>query len=71
MQVFKACLKVIRRNMPSMLIYIIIFLFFILLLTLFYQPAESNLFETTKNRVAVIQDDGDHPFSAGLVSFLD
>ena len=70
MQVFKACFKVIQRNLPSMIIYISVFLALVMLITIFYQPVEQGVFQESKIRVAIFNQDTGHPFSDNLEAFL-
>jgi len=70
MQVFNACFKVIRRNLPSLLTYLFIFVFLVIMLTLFFRNPADAVFEPVKLRIAVFQDDLGDPYSDGLVSWL-
>lgn len=70
MQVFKACFKVIRKNLPSMMIYFMVFLFLMLLLTLFYKAPADDLFHPVRPRIAVFNEDAGDPFSDGLQDWL-
>ena len=70
MQVFNACFKVIRRNLPSLLTYLFIFVFLVIMLTLFFRNPADAVFEPVKPRIAVFQDDLGDPYSDGLVSWL-
>lgn len=70
MQVFKACFKVIRKNLPAMTIYFSVFLALMLLLTLFYRPQSEDLFHPVRPRIAVFNEDTGHPFSDGLQTWL-
>lgn len=70
MPVFRAYFKVLRSALPSMLIYIGIFLGLTLLFSLSASPASSLDFTETKTPVAVINRDGDSPLVQGLVSYL-
>jgi hypothetical protein len=45
MQVFNACFKVIRRNLPSLLTYLFIFVFLVIMLTLFFRNPADAVFE--------------------------
>lgn len=70
MQVFKAFFLVIRKNMVSMLVYMFVFIFLIILMTLFYQQAPSLGFNARKVQIALINQDQGHPFSDGLADWL-
>lgn len=56
MQVFKLCLKILRKNIPSMLIYIIIFLVISLILssTMTNEQQQDTLFTQAKSNIAFI-----------------
>lgn len=70
MQVFKAYFKIIRKNLPSMSIYLGIFLFFVYLLTFYMTPGPTGDFMANRVRLAVLQEDGDNPISRDLADFL-
>lgn len=71
MQVFNACFKVIRRNFVSMLVYLLIFIFFVVLLTIFYQTPAETLFEPVRPRVAIFNEDTEDPFTASFIAWLE
>ena len=70
MQVFKAYFKIIRKNLPSMSIYLGIFLFFIYLLTFYMTSGSASDFTANRVRLAIVQEDGDNPLSQDLAEFL-
>ncbi|NLB45691.1 MAG: ABC transporter permease [Clostridiaceae bacterium] len=70
MQVFNACFKVIRRNLPALLTYLFIFVFLVIMLTLFFRNPGDAVFEPVKPRIAVFQDDQGDPYAERLVSWL-
>jgi len=70
MQVFKACLKIIKRNLPSMMIYLSVFLVFVILVTLWNPQSETEDFTTSRPRMTIINDDTGHPLSEGLKNYL-
>ena len=70
MQVFRACFKVIRKNLPSMMIYFMVFLFLMLMLTLFYKAPADDLFHQVRPRIAVFNEDAGDPFSDSLQAWL-
>ena len=70
MQVFNACFKVIRRNLPSLLTYLFIFVFLVIMLTLFFRYPGDAVFEPVKPRSAVFQDVRGDPYTDSLVSWL-
>ncbi len=70
MPVFKAYLKVIRRNIPAMLIYVGVFMFLILLLTMLYPAPPTDEFSAARPRIAVINDDANGSVAAGLTGYL-
>lgn len=59
MQVFKLCLKILRKNIPSMLIYIIIFLVISLILssTMTNEQQQDTLFTQAKSNIAFISEE--------------
>jgi len=71
MQVFKAYFKIIRQNLPSMSIYLAIFIFFVYLLTFYMTPTTATDFMASKTRLAIIQQDGGNLLSGDLADFLD
>jgi len=70
MQVFKAYFKIIRKNLPSMSIYLAIFLFFVYLLTFYMSPDTTSDFTASPVRMAIIQEDGENALSEDLYDFL-
>ena len=70
MQVFKAYFKIIRKNLPAMSIYMIVFLFFVFLLTMFVSPAATGDFTATRIRIAVVQEDGSNILSRDFAEYL-
>ena len=70
MQVFKAYFKIIRKNLPAMSIYMIIFLFFVFLLTMFVSPGITGDFTATRIRIAVVQEDESNILSKDFADYL-
>lgn len=70
MQVFKACLKIIRHNLPSMMIFLGVFIAFVMMVTLFNPQAEAVNFTASRPRMAIINDDSGQPISDGLEEYL-
>lgn len=71
MPVFKAYLKVIRRNIPAMLIYVGVFMFLIILLTMLYPAPPTDDFSAARPQIAVINSDADGSVAAGLTRYLN
>ncbi|MEA4889837.1 MAG: ABC transporter permease [Clostridiaceae bacterium] len=70
MQVFNAYFKVIRKNIPAMAIYLIIFFFFAFMLAMFFNQNKVTQFSAAKVRIALIQEDEGNSFSDGLADWL-
>lgn len=70
MKVFKVYFKIIKRNLPMLSIYIIIFMLFALLLTISGTGESTNNFSETRNRVMIINQDDASPLTAGLIDYL-
>lgn len=67
MQVFKLCLKILKKNIPSMLIYISVFLFVSIVMTFVManQKDEVSIFTQAKSNIAFINEE-DSPLIDGL-----
>lgn len=70
MQVFKACLKVIKINMPMLLTYILVFVGVTIVINLLNQPADMQGFTESKCRVAIINNDEESVIVQGLMDFV-
>ncbi len=71
MQVFKLYFHLLKKNLPSMLIYMAIFLSIIIYLTLNSGDKKDMIFSENKVDVAFINDDEDSPLVNGFRSYLD
>ena len=69
MPVFKLCLKIIKKNIPSMLIYITIFLGISFLIASSNTKNQNTGFNTTKSNVAFISEESS-PFIDGFRAYL-
>ena len=67
MQVFKAMLKVMRKRLPSAMIYIIVFVVISIIVT--NASTKDNKFEVTKLDICVFDED-DTPESRALIEFI-
>lgn len=67
MQVFKAMMKVMRKRLPSAMIYIIVFVVISILVT--NASTKDNKFEITKLDICVFDED-DTPESRALIEFI-
>lgn len=67
MQVFKAMLKVMRKRLPSAMIYIIVFVVISIIVT--NASTKDNKFEVTKLDICVFDED-DTPESSALIDFI-
>jgi ABC-2 type transport system permease protein len=70
MQVYKAYFKVIKKNLVSLLVYLGLFLIIAGIIGSMLIGQTSAQFSETKSRIAVINNDGNTPFSDGLVKYL-
>jgi ABC-2 type transport system permease protein len=70
MQVFKACLKIIQKNAVSMLIYIGIFMFFVIMITMLNPQSREADFTTSKPRTAIFNDDAGNIVSDALADYI-
>lgn len=70
MPVFSSYFKVLRATLPSMLIYLVIFLGITLIFSLTSSPMINNGFQPTATPVTVINRDVDSPLVQGLVDHL-
>ena len=70
MQVFKACIKIIRHNLPAMMIFLGVFIAFVMMVTLFNPQAEAEDFTASRPRMAIINEDSGQPISDGLEEYL-
>lgn len=69
LHIFKSYFKVLKRNIPSFSIYIIIFLVLTVLLTFFNKSSNINTFEQSKYDIIYIDHDKT-PVTEGLKSYL-
>src|SRR5690554_6384652 len=70
MQVFKRCLKILKKIRPSLLIYVIVFLGVAMIMSsASTSEQEGNLFTTSKTNLACISEE-DTPFIHGLKAEL-
>lgn len=67
MQVFKAMLKVVRKSLPSAMIYIIVFI--VISIAVSGQATKENKFEASKLKVCIFDED-DTPESRALTEFI-
>lgn len=71
MQVFKAYFKIIKQNLPAILIYVSIFLFITVMLTYFGGEKTSPGFIETKSNIAFINDDQGSALADSLREYLN
>ncbi|MFA9380546.1 MAG: ABC transporter permease [Acetanaerobacterium sp.] len=71
MQVFKVYFQVIKKNLPQMSIYLIVFVALAIAFTQFAPASASVSFSETKSRIAVINEDDNQPFAQALYDYLD
>ena len=66
MQVFKLCLRVLKKNIPSLLIYVVIFLAISLIMALAHtNEQEDALFSPSKSNIAFLSAE-ETPLVRGL-----
>jgi ABC-2 type transport system permease protein len=70
MQVYKAYFKIIRKRLPSILIYFSIFLLMSLIITSILGNTGSGAFTETRNKIALFNDEPGSPIADGLKEFL-
>jgi ABC-2 type transport system permease protein len=70
MEVFKACLKIIRHNATAMMIYLGIFIVFVVMITIWNPQTKAEDFTLSKPRVTIINEDVSNLISEDLVSYL-
>lgn len=70
MKVFSAYFKVLRKNIIGIAIYMLVFLVVVIFSTLGNQSDETTGFEETKTALTIINEDGDHVMTAGLIAYL-
>ncbi len=70
MQIFKAYFKIIKKNLPMLTFYLIIFLSVVIGVTASNKTQEMASFTTAKSDLAVINDDQGAVFADGLVSYI-
>lgn len=70
MTIFNAFFKVIRRNIGSLLIYLIVFVGVSMIITSELQKQGNTAFAETRTNIAVLNEDGSEPLAAGLVEYL-
>ena len=71
MQVYKAFLKIIYKNLPEIIIYVVIFLLFALILSSTNSITQSTDFTETKINIAFINNDTNPTLVEGLRNYLD
>ena len=70
MKVFKVYFKIIKKNLPMLSIYIVIFMLFALILTISGAGGSTNTFSETKSRVMIINKDSSSPLTDGLIAYI-
>lgn len=70
MQVYKAFLKIIQKNIPQLVIYVVVFLFFAVFLANTYTDPTNANFTGAKVNVAFINNDMDSKLVEGLKDYL-
>lgn len=70
MKVFKVYFKIIRSNLPMLSIYIVIFMLFSVILSMYGTGSSTNTFTEVKNRVMIINLDDSTPLTDGIIDYL-
>lgn len=70
MQVFKACLIILKKNLVSMAIYLGIFLVFVVLITVSYTRSDPSDFTASRPRTALINEDTGNLLSDHLAAYI-
>jgi ABC-2 type transport system permease protein len=70
MQVFNTYFKIIKKRLPTLLIYFIVFLVITLLLTNMMGTNSPATFSEAKTKIAFFNNDGDTPLTQGLKTYL-
>ncbi len=70
MKVFKVYFKIIRSNLPMLSIYIVIFMLFAVILSMYGGGSSTNTFTEVKNRVMIINHDDSTPLTDGIKDYL-
>jgi len=70
MQVFNVYFKIIKRNFLTLMIYIIVFIFFIVLFVMTGNSQPTANFSEWKSRVMIVNQDTESPLTAGLNDYL-
>lgn len=70
MQVYKAFFKIIKKNIPELLIYIGIFLFFAVFLSSSGSDAQNTGFTAAKSNIVFINNDNNTKLTEGLKNYL-
>ncbi|MDD4561740.1 MAG: ABC transporter permease [Syntrophomonadaceae bacterium] len=71
MQVYKVYFKLMKQNLPAILIYVCIFLFITIMLTYFYGQKTSPGFNQTRSNIAFINNDQGTVLTEGLRDYLN
>jgi ABC-2 type transport system permease protein len=70
MKVFKVYFKIIKRNLPTLFIYISIFIVFTLILATYDTGSSVSAFSEVKSRVMIVNMDGSTPLTDGITDYL-
>ena len=70
MQVFNACLKIIRKNLPTLSIYIVAFLSVTMVFQLAHGDSGAASFLKSKPKLAIVNLDANAPLTVGLTEYL-
>ncbi len=70
MQVFKAYFKIIKKNIPMLSLYMIIFLSVVVGITLSNRPGEISDFTQSKSSLAIVNEDSGSALSEGLIAYI-
>lgn len=71
MQVYNAYFKIVKKNLPIMLIYFCAFLLITIPLTCFYGNKSLSTYTPTRINIALVNDDGENVVTEGLRNYLN
>ena len=70
MQVFKVYFKIIRKNIPMLSIYLVVFMLMVILFASLGNNASSGEYMALKTRVMILNQDEPYALTEGLVDYL-
>jgi len=71
MPVYKAYFKIVKKNLPIISVYVLVFLLITIPLTHFYSKKTSSVFQPTRINIVLINEESAAPLSQGLQNYLE